>query len=58
MTINIGVFKGDLYGKCRSGAFLFLLGIYFGCSKEQSHEYPRGVEIVKFSTCPGTSKWP
>ena len=20
--------------------------------------YPRGVEIVKFSTCPGTSKWP
>ena len=28
MTINIFVFKGDLNGKNRSGAFLFLSGIY------------------------------
>ena len=27
MTINIFVLKGDLNGKNRSGAFLFLLGI-------------------------------
>ena len=28
MTINIFVLKGDLNGEIRSGAFLFLLGIY------------------------------
>ena len=28
MTINIFVFKGDLNGENRSGAFLFFLGIY------------------------------
>ena len=28
MTINIFVLKGDLNGENRSGAFLFLLGIY------------------------------
>ena len=28
MTINIFVFKGDLNGENRSGAFLFLSGIY------------------------------
>ena len=28
MTINIFVLKGDLNGKNRSGAFLFLSGIY------------------------------
>ena len=36
MTINIFVFKGDLNGEIRSGAFLFLLGIfqtrYLDCS--------------------------
>ena len=29
MTINILVLKGDLNGESRSGAFLFLSGIYF-----------------------------
>ena len=28
MTIKISVLKGDLNGENRSGAFLFLLGIY------------------------------
>ena len=33
MTINIFVFKGDLNGENRSGAFLFLSGIYVYSTK-------------------------
>ena len=46
MTISIFVLKGDPNGKTRSGAFLFLSGICYVCSKEPSHcdgsfEYPQ-----------------
>ena len=30
----------------------------YGTSPSVGTMYIKGVEIVKFSTCPGTSKWP
>ena len=36
MTINIFVLKGELNGKNRSGAFLFLSRIYLNCSQKIS----------------------
>ena len=40
------------------GKFLALSDLDEHSYKEERIVISRGVEIVKFSTCPGTSKWP
>ena len=56
MTINIFILKGDLNGQNRSGAFLFLLGIFHlkmtctSCTNEVREKVPSFQKVTLFPT--------